>query len=83
MKLKDLLNEEKKEKIGHRRLVSSIMSMVKNGKGKYPSRVRVSNALKKIDKDKAFLKRIKKRAKQLQSDGYYWNAIRRRVASSL
>jgi hypothetical protein len=81
MKLKELLEE--KEKIGHTRLVSSIMSMVKNNKGKYISRTKVSNSLKKINKDKTFLKRIKKRAKQLQNDGYYWNAIRRRVASSL
>lgn len=81
MKIKELLQEA--DTVGHRRLVSSIMSIVRDSKGKYPSRKKVSSALKKIDTDRAFLMRIKKKSKQLKSDGYYWNAIRRRVASSL
>lgn len=81
MKLKELLQEA--DTIGHKRLVSSIMSMVKNSKGRFPSRQRVSSALKKIDADKEFLMRIKKKSKKLKSEGYYWNAIRRRVAANL
>ena len=83
MKINKVLNLIQEDKVGHRRLVSSIFSMMKNKTGKTPSRERISNALYKIGDDKAFLKRIKAKSRKYGNDGYYWNAIRKRVASSL
>jgi len=80
MKLKDLLNEDE-EKAGHKRLVASIINMVREKTGKAPNRFAVEVYLKHIDKDEAFMKRIKAKSKKLKSDGYYWAAIRKRAAS--
>lgn len=80
MKLKDLLNEDD-EKAGHKRLVASIMNMIKEKTGRAPNRLAVELYLKKLDKDDEFMKRIKAKSKKLKSDGYYWAAIRKRAAS--
>ena len=82
MKLNELLNEEAS---GHRRLVASIINMVKRDYGKTPSKFAVEHYLKTMEKDKSFYDRITKKAGKLggNSDGYYWQSIRKRCVQGL
>lgn len=78
MKLIDIINEE--QTVGHVRLVASIQNMLKK-KGKKVGWKAIEKELKKIDGDEPFMRRIKAKAKKIGYDGYYWGAIRSRVAS--
>lgn len=77
MKIKEFLTEEKPNTNGTERLVSSILGMMK-GKKK-PARLEVKMYLRRIERDKAFMDRIKRRAREVGNDGYKWAAIRYRT----
>jgi len=77
MKIKEYLKEAKPDTNGRERLVSSILNMMQ---GKKPSRLEIKMYLSRLDKDKAFMNRIKSKAAKLGKDGYIWASIRARAA---
>jgi hypothetical protein len=81
MKLFELITEEAS---GHKRLVKSIINMAIKMYGKAPTKFSVEHKLKMLEKDTSFYDRIINKAKKLggNADGYYWQSIRKRVASS-
>ena len=62
MKLYELINEEAS---GHKRLVASIISMVRKLYGKNASKIAVEHYLKTMEKDTSFYDRIRSKARKL------------------
>ena len=79
MNIKEYLAEAKPNTDGTERLVSSIHNMAEWERK--PARIMIKLYLKKLEKDQAFMDRIKRRARQLGKDGYIWSSIRKRTIS--
>ena len=56
-----------------------LVSYVENLLGNKVSRKEVRAYIKDLKKDKAFINRISKKAKEVGNDGYIWSAIRGRT----
>jgi len=56
-----------------------LVSYVENILGKKVSRPAVRKYIKELEKDRAFINRISKKAKELNNEGYIWSSIRFRT----
>lgn len=56
-----------------------LVSFVENILGNKVSRRDVRNYIKDLKKDKAFINRISKKAKEVNNPGYIWSAVRGRT----
>lgn len=81
MRIKEYLLEAKPNASGNHRLVTSILNMISKQGGRQPSRYAVKSYLKVLEKDKDFLDRLKKKAKQYGNEGIIWATIRMRAVN--